>query len=243
MNELLASPRERVTMDGANGLCVLPAPLVGRRVSERAARQCLRDQIERLERELSSIVAASFPHIACAGGVDEDCGGPRLLTLDDLEQLRDRLAIRVHEVREQAAERSEFERQSRDLLERMKREPRRYKFMRLPVVDLGQRGCGAWEVRPRLGVIGMLAGWWQVKLSSGCPLARGRALCAARRTVTAGAREVLSAPFGVSRSRSRCVNGPSRAAARRSSHRRHSGAPDVLRIRAVTLLQMCSPSW
>jgi hypothetical protein len=25
-------------------------------------------------------------------------------------------------------------------------------------------------VRPRLGLIGMLMGWWQVKLSSGCPL-------------------------------------------------------------------------
>ena len=24
---------------------------------------------------------------------------------------------------------------------------------------------------PRLGLIGMLMGWWQVKLSSGCPLA------------------------------------------------------------------------
>ena len=30
-----------------------------------------------------------------------------------------------------------------------------------------------WQVRPRLGLIGMLMGWWQVKLSSGCPLRRG----------------------------------------------------------------------
>jgi hypothetical protein len=43
-------------------------------------------------------------------------------------------------------------------------------------VDAGERGCGVWEVRPRLGLIGMLAGWWQLKLSSGCPLAEGRAL-------------------------------------------------------------------
>jgi hypothetical protein len=28
-------------------------------------------------------------------------------------------------------------------------------------------------VRPRLGLIGMLMGWWQVKLSSGCPLPAG----------------------------------------------------------------------
>ena len=42
------------------------------------------------------------------------------------------------------------------------------------LLDLGEPGCGAWEVRPRLGLIGMLMGWWQVKLSSGCPLAGGR---------------------------------------------------------------------
>ena len=55
----------------------------------------------------------------------------------------------------------------------MKLEPGRYKFARLPVKDLGQGGCGVWQVRPRLGLIGMLAGWWQVKLSSGCPLPMG----------------------------------------------------------------------
>ncbi len=32
-------------------------------------------------------------------------------------------------------------------------------------------GCGAYQVRPRLGIIGMCMGWWHVKLSSGCPLA------------------------------------------------------------------------
>ena len=35
-------------------------------------------------------------------------------------------------------------------------------------VDMG--GCGAYQVRPRLGLIGMLLGWWHVKLSSGCPV-------------------------------------------------------------------------
>ena len=40
----------------------------------------------------------------------------------------------------------------------MRLEPGRYKFVRLPVADLGERGCGVWEVRPRLGLIGMLAG-------------------------------------------------------------------------------------
>jgi hypothetical protein len=55
----------------------------------------------------------------------------------------------------------------------MKLEPARFKHVRLPVRDLGQGGCGVWHVRPRLGLIGMLAGWWQLTLSSGCPLPRG----------------------------------------------------------------------
>jgi hypothetical protein len=57
----------------------------------------------------------------------------------------------------------------------MQRDPARYRHVRLPVKDLGESGCGVWEVRPRLGLIGMLAGWWQLKLSSGCPLPEGRA--------------------------------------------------------------------
>src|SRR5207302_1017804 len=98
------------------------------------------------------------------------------------EQLTiDRRAGASEEVDEAGARRSlraqiakpEHERRARELLERMKLEPARYKFVRLPVRDLGEGGCGVWEVRPRLGLIGMLAGWWQLKLSSGCPLARG----------------------------------------------------------------------
>ncbi|HWX46165.1 MAG TPA: hypothetical protein VNY52_12690 [Solirubrobacteraceae bacterium] len=137
----------------------------------RAARRSLKAQVARLERELSGIVASGFPHISTAPALPST--GPRLLSLGELERLRDRLALRVREAQEQAARRSELEWSARELLERMKREPARYKFVRLPVVNLGERGCGVWEVRPRLGLIGMLAGWWQVKLSSGCPLPRG----------------------------------------------------------------------
>jgi hypothetical protein len=93
--------------------------------------------------------------------------------LGQLELLRDELVGRVQQQRRWVVARSEHERRARELLEGMKLEPGRYKFMRLPVKDLGQGGCGVWEVRPRLGLIGMLAGWWQVKLSSGCPLPRG----------------------------------------------------------------------
>jgi hypothetical protein len=142
------------------------------RIDERAARSSLRAQVARLERELSQIVAAGFPQIpvdAARERADEAFGGPRLLSLEQLERQRDRLAGRVQDVRRLASERAAHERRSHELLWWMKLEPGRYRFVRLPVRDLGQGGCGVWEVRPRLGLIGMLAGWWQVKLSSGCP--------------------------------------------------------------------------
>jgi hypothetical protein len=144
-----------------------------RRDGERAARHSLKAQIARLEREISGIVADTFPHIPAPGMEGPPGPGPRLLGLDELERSRDRLAGGVQLLRRRAAARTEHERRAREQLERMKLEPGRYKFVRLPVSDLGQGGCGVWEVRPRLGLIGMLAGWWQLKLSSGCPLARG----------------------------------------------------------------------
>jgi hypothetical protein len=137
--------------------------------AERAAREALRVQVARLERELSGLVAHTFPHISPRDWGGEVFSGPRLLSLAELERLRDRLALRVGEVREEVAERVALECRARALLERMKLEPGRYKFARVPVADLGDGHCGVWEVRPRLGLIGMLAGWWQVKLSSGCP--------------------------------------------------------------------------
>jgi hypothetical protein len=136
---------------------------------ERAAREALRGQVAKLERELSGLVAHTFPHISPRDEQGEAFSGPRLLTLGELERVRDRLALRLHEVQGQVRERAELERRSRELLKRMKLEPGRYKFVRLPVADLGDGHCGVWEVRPRLGLIGMLAGWWHVKLSSGCP--------------------------------------------------------------------------
>jgi hypothetical protein len=151
-------------------------------VDERDVRNALRRQIGRLERESSAIVANAFPYISPAELPEvraEAAAGPCLLTLAELERLRDRLAGHTQDLRRLAAARVEHERRARELLEGMKLEPGRYRFVRLPVRDLGEGGCGVWHVRPRLGLIGMLAGWWHVKLSSGCPLPRGPRLCAA----------------------------------------------------------------
>jgi hypothetical protein len=140
-----------------------------RPIGDRPAREALRGQVAKLERELSGLVAHTFPHISPRDQEGELFSGPRLLSLGELERVRDRLALRVGEVQVEVRERAELERRSRELLRRMKLEPGRYKFVRVPVAGLGDGHCGVWEVRPRLGLIGMLAGWWQVKLSSGCP--------------------------------------------------------------------------
>lgn len=140
---------------------------------EQPARDSLRAQIARLEAELSAIFAEGFPHLSIEIYEARAEAGPRLLSLAELERLRDRLAMRAAKARELLERRRQFERESRELLEQMRLEPGRYKFTRVSVRDLGQGTCGVWEVRPRLGLIGMLAGWWQVKLSSGCPLPWG----------------------------------------------------------------------
>jgi hypothetical protein len=136
--------------------------------SQAAARETLRVQVARLERELSGLVARAFPHVGSTDELLPPCV-PRMLGLTELERTRDRLVNRIADTRRQLQERAELERRSRELLQRARLEPRRYKFLRIAVADLGEGTCGAWEVRPRLGPIGMIAGWWQVKLSSGCP--------------------------------------------------------------------------
>jgi hypothetical protein len=74
----------------------------------------------------------------------------------------------------QIAERADEQAEKRLALERMLLDPAAHRNVRISCRELGEPGCGVWQVRPRMGLIGMLMGWWQVKLSSGCPLAGGR---------------------------------------------------------------------
>lgn len=140
---------------------------------ERAARRSLRQQIARLERDLADAFVTSFP----MGGLPQPAAvaaAPRLLGLGELECVRDELAARLSASRALIAERADEQEEKRRILERMLLEPGKYRFVRIARAELGEPGCGVWQVRPRLGLIGMLMGWWQVKLSSGCPLPRGR---------------------------------------------------------------------
>ncbi len=148
-----------------------------------AARRSLRGQIAKLERDLadtlvtcfahaSSDLAAEVAHLDTPFGVEAGrvrLAAPRLLTLQELEAQRDDLARRVVDGRRRLSERAGEHERNRVRLERMLLEPGRHKFERIANRELGLGGCGVWQVRPRLGLVGMLAGWWEVRLSSGCP--------------------------------------------------------------------------
>jgi hypothetical protein len=153
----------------------IPAGAIFTDVDERAARRALRAQIARLERELSDAFLTTY-QMGGAAAISEPVAEPRLLDLGELEGVRDQLAERLRQARQAISALAERQEEKRLQLERMLLEPGKHRFVRISRTDLGEPGCGAWEVRPRLGLIGMLMGWWQVKLSSGCPLPRGRGL-------------------------------------------------------------------
>jgi hypothetical protein len=152
----------------------LPVSTPGLEQDELAARRSLRTQIARLERELAAAFVTAYPMGGLEHAPVESHRDPRLLDLGELERVRDELAERLRSARVTIAERADAQAAHRLLLERMLLEPGKHRFVRVARRDLGEPGCGVWHVRPRLGLIGMLMGWWQVKLSSGCPLAGGR---------------------------------------------------------------------
>jgi len=138
---------------------------------ERLARAELRRQIGRLEAQLGSLVAEAFPRLRLDSGVAAITNEPRALGLGDLEAIRDSLATRIGSAQRQLQERTELETRNRELLERMLTSPAEHKWLRISRADVGEPGCGVWHSRPRLGPLGMLMGWWRVRVSSGCPLA------------------------------------------------------------------------
>ena len=149
------------------------AAVVVPEVDERAARRTLREQIDRLERELVSACLDACPRLSPPAPPARSQAGPRVLGLGELERVRDELAGRLARVRDDADSQILRQAESRALLERMFADPPAHKWMRISNAQLGEPGCKHFHVRPRLGPVGLLAGWWHVKVSSGCPLARG----------------------------------------------------------------------
>lgn len=167
---------------GETSVAVEPAGLRrGARIAEpdeRGARRALRRQIARLERELADAFVTAYP----MGGLELPppiAAEPRLLGLGELERVRDQLAGRLAAASVTITRRADDQAEKRLVLERMLLRPAEHRFTRISARELGEPGCGVWQVRPRMGLIGMLMGWWQVKLSSGCPLAQGRGLAPA----------------------------------------------------------------
>ena len=139
-------------------------------LDEAAARRDLREQITKLERRLAGTVTAGFPYLPGSASGRRAPGG-RLLDLGALERVRDELADQLRQLRREAEALGARQAEARRVLERMRLEPGRHRWVRIYATDLGEPGCQSWQVRPRLGLLGMLMGWWRVKLSSGCPLA------------------------------------------------------------------------
>jgi hypothetical protein len=138
---------------------------------ERLARAELRRQIGRLEAQLGALFADAFPRVKIDAGVAAASSEPRALGLGELEAIRDSLAGRIGDARRQLQQHAVVETRNRELLERMLAAPAEHKWLRISRADVGEPGCGHWHSRPRLGPLGMLMGWWRVRVSSGCPLA------------------------------------------------------------------------
>jgi hypothetical protein len=147
-----------------------------RRPPDRPARASLRKQIGRLEAELGALAVDAWvsghrqaprhrPQLAPI------TPAPRLLSLAELELIRDELVERIHYTREGLKRRAETQAAAHRRLTAMLEDPAAHRYELVPLAELGQPACGAYHVLPRLGLLGMLFGWWCVKLSSGCPLA------------------------------------------------------------------------
>lgn len=150
-----------------------PSPIVVPDVDERAARRTLREQIARLERELTTACLEACPRIDPGPPPSALARGPRVLSLGELERVRDTLAGRLARVRDDLDGQLLRQAEARALLERMVEDPPAFKWIRVSNAQLGEPGCKHFHVRPRLGPLGVLMGWWHVKVSSGCPLAWG----------------------------------------------------------------------
>jgi hypothetical protein len=124
----------------------------------------LRAAIVALERRLAADLAAAFPDRVALppSPAPGPADGPRVLTAAELERTVADLAGRVAGAPQAAA---------RARLAAMRADPAAHRRAWVTQAALGERGCGAWVVRPRLGLLGRMMGWWRVKLSSGCPLA------------------------------------------------------------------------
>jgi hypothetical protein len=134
-------------------------------------RRALRAQVARLEGRLGQLageLGRPGRSVPLPAGV-RAAAGPRLLGVGELESLRDDLVARIRDAEDTLSGRTDREEQARAQVEAMLADPAAHRWEIVPREELGLPACGAYHVRPRFGLLGMLFGWWCVKLSSGCP--------------------------------------------------------------------------
>ena len=170
------SPRGADCTGGRPGSPPLPprasTPLVYEH-DERAARADLRRQIAALEAELGRLFGSAFPRT----GIEFAVAGPRRApdALGRRARASPRRARRPAPGGRRAARTTAPRSRSGtgELIEEMAADPAGPQVVRVSNEDIGEPGCRHWHSRPRWGLLGMLMGWWRVRVSSGCPLAEG----------------------------------------------------------------------
>lgn len=156
-------PRELArALYSGTGPDVLEEPEVA---DESAARRTLRGQIARLEAAL-----APYPEAPVEpAGTKRRPPVPRVSGIAELEATRDRLVDRLSAARKEAASRGERDLVARRRFEEAVADPAAHRWEAGQLDELGEPGCGRWQVRPAWGPVGALMNWWRVKISSGCP--------------------------------------------------------------------------
>ena len=140
-------------------------PDVGAEADEAAARRELRRQIARLEAEL-----AAYPEVRSAEET-HPLLRPKghLPSFGELSTARDELIDRLRKARADAERKGEREYRAHSRREQILGDPEANRWARVGNEECGDPGCGETRVVPRFGPIGAIAGWWRVKISSGCP--------------------------------------------------------------------------
>jgi hypothetical protein len=131
----------------------------------RGARDSLRTQIARLERELAEILASTYPPVAPPPTRRSAARRPTLIGLEALEAARDDLAHRLSQALRTADDQRRRQDEAQALLEDLLAHPEKHPRVRIANTDLGLPGCTTYTVVRRL-----TSPWWRVKISSGCPL-------------------------------------------------------------------------
>ena len=170
--ELLEAGPGELEAEVATGGVTLPEP---RTLDRGAAKRELRRQIAKLERELADTFVTAFPRRGIdVRGLGHAGGGPRMLGVAELERIWDGLALKLSDGVPSSPPRRRRGGEPGPAGAQLIADPQAYPWVRISNEDVGERGCGHYHSRPRWGILGMLVGWWRVKVSSGCPLAAGR---------------------------------------------------------------------